>query len=60
MNSIFCTVLMAITLIDAPLASEPASEKCIQVYTTAKDTKLRMTLSDHLHLKPAQQSTETD
>ena len=51
-----------ITTINANLgnASEPASERCIQVYTTAKDTNLRMTLSDQLQLTPAQQSPETD
>lgn len=62
MNPIPRTVLLAIPLIAVPFvrAGEPADDKCIQVYTTAKDANLRMTLSDHLQLKPAQQSPEND
>ena len=62
MNDLSRTVLLAIALIGGAVANagELASGKCIQVYTTAKDTPLRMTLSDQLQLKPAQQSPETD
>lgn len=42
-------------------ADDPTvSTKCVQVYTTAKDSDLRMTLSDLLQLIPAQQSPESD
>jgi glucosylceramidase len=37
-----------------------AAEKTIEVYTTAKDSNQRLSLSDTLHLKPAQQYPETD
>jgi glucosylceramidase len=62
MTNLSRTVVLAIALIGATVvnAGELASEGCIQVYTTAKDTALRMTLSDQLQLKPAQQSPETD
>ncbi|QEY17129.1 glycosyl hydrolase [Cellvibrio sp. KY-GH-1] len=37
-----------------------AADKQVSVYTTAKDSNLRLSLSDTLSLKPAQQYPETD
>lgn len=62
MNLIFRTAFLASALISANVtqAADTGPQKTLQVYTTAKDTKLRLTLSDKLSLKPAQQAPETD
>lgn len=62
MISCFRTALLVLTLIVATSvnADEPDGQKSIQVFTTAKDTKLRMTLTDQLQLRPVRQSSETD
>lgn len=62
MNFLYCALSLAATSLPAPQAEagKASSAKCVQVYTTAKDTDLRMTLSDHLHLKPAQQTPENE
>lgn len=64
MNKYFRQWLIAlgITSLCAPLAfaEEAASTKTVSVYTTAKDTNKRLSLSDTLTLKPSQQPPETD
>ena len=64
MNKYFRQWLIAlgITSLCAPLAfaEEAASAKTVSVYTTAKDTNKRLSLSDTLTLKPSQQPPETD
>ena len=41
-------------------AEETAADKSVRVYTTAKDTDLRLTPGDPLELRPAVQPLETD
>jgi glucosylceramidase len=56
------TVLVLITALlhNPATATEPTSHGSIQVYTTAKDTDLRLTLGDPLELRPAVQPLETE
>ncbi len=53
---------LAITCAGAPAtqAADAAPGQCVQVYTTAKDTPLRLTLNHELQLKPTQPSPQTD
>lgn len=55
-------VLIAITLADVAVVhgGEVRSGNCVRVYTTAKDTPLRMTMDHELQLRPLQPSPETD
>lgn len=41
-------------------AEEPTAKRSVQVYTTAKDTELRLSAGDQLELRPAVQAPETD
>lgn len=62
MTPILTALTLAITLTigHQARAQEPTSGGCVEVYTTAKGTDLRMARNDHLHLKPARQAPETD
>jgi glucosylceramidase len=66
MKKTLCTAASLLSIMAAGLAiaAEPVtsttSAKTISVYTTAKDTKQRLTLTDTLSLKPGQQPPETD
>lgn len=56
------TAMLAMSVIYSPFvaANDAATTKTLSVYTTAKDTTKRITLTDTLSLKPAKQSPETD
>jgi glucosylceramidase len=65
MKKTLCTTASLLSIMAASLAiaAEPISAtaaKSISVYTTAKDTNQRLSLSDTLSLKPGQQPPETD
>lgn len=55
-------IALGITGLCVPLAyaADTATTKTLSVYTTAKDTDKRLSLSDTLTLKPSQQPPETD
>lgn len=66
MKKTLCTTasLLSIMAASIAIAAEPATStttaKTLSVYTTAKDTNQRLTLTDTLSLKPGQQPPETD
>lgn len=64
MKKTLCTTaLLGMMTASLGIAAEPASTtaaKTISVYTTAKDSAQRLTLTDTLSLKPGQQPPETD
>ena len=66
MTKTLCTTasLLSIMATSLAIAAEPATStttaKTLSVYTTAKDSNQRLTLSDTLSLKPGQQPPETD
>ncbi|MFC3114415.1 glycoside hydrolase family 30 protein [Cellvibrio fontiphilus] len=55
-------LLLALTVAGASNTSLAADSqgKTLSIYTTAKDTTLRLTAGENLSLKPAQQAPETD
>jgi glucosylceramidase len=65
MKKTLCTTasLLSIMAANLAIAAEPATStttKTLSVYTTAKDSAQRLTLTDTLSLKPGQQPPETD
>lgn len=60
----YSAVISAFLLVFLPLGAshgaQSAVEQSVQVYTTAKDTQLRLTLSDTLKWRPAHQPIETE
>lgn len=64
MNNQLTKFIIALALASPALgvygADNSATTKTLSVYTTAKDTNQRLSLSDTLTLKPAQQAPETE
>jgi glucosylceramidase len=63
MNKKITTWLLALAITSPATtlnAADTSSVKAVTIYTTAKDTNLRLTLSDTLTLKPSTQLPETE